>query len=554
MLFAKLSLAALAMATGAAAKNGFVSTPTGFTTKQGHANTTVRYKEVPTGICETTEGVKSYSGYVDTAENEHMFFWFFEARHNPEKAPLTVWFNGGPGSSSMIGLFQENGPCRVNPDGKLHNNKHAWSEVSNMLFIDQPVTTGLSYSVVSPVVYNTNSGSIVRKLDSDECPDDLEKHEACATLSLPDETDVPSTTRDTPPAVWKLLQGFLGAFPEYSNRSLHLTTESYGGHYAPAFGTYILEQNENKPDDAVTLNLKSVLIGNGWYDPMVQYQAYYNFTVSPGNTYDLSPFNKSISDEMYNNLYGEGKCIDQLKECYSSKANKICRKADAYCAENVESILDIYANRDEYDIRELMPDPFPYSNYVDYMNTEEVQSAIGAYQNYSESSVIVSKAFTRTGDDGRREGAIKNLRSLLQQGITVTLHAGDADYNCNWLGGEVIAHKVGGDDFTKAGYVDLQTTGSQTPGQVKQAGNFSFVRIYYSGHEVPFYQPVAALEMFNRTIHGKDVATGLHSPSDTYKTKGSVTSTLRQGNATVQYDVVSPNVTYNPITHKPNNS
>ena len=132
----------------------------------------------------------------------------------------------------------------------------------------------------------------------------------------------------------------MGAFPEYSPRSLHLTTESYGGHYAPAFGTYILEQNENKPDDAVTLNLKSILIGNGWYDPMVQYQAYYNFTVSPGNTYDLYPFNKSISDKMYDNLYGEGKCIDQLKECYSSKANKVCRKADSYCAENVEAIFD----------------------------------------------------------------------------------------------------------------------------------------------------------------------------------------------------------------------
>lgn len=78
-------------------------------------NVTIRYKEP--NICETTKGVKSYSGYVDLAADSHTFFWFFEARHDPENAPITLWLNGGPGSDSLVGLFQGvsdmNGPDKT---------------------------------------------------------------------------------------------------------------------------------------------------------------------------------------------------------------------------------------------------------------------------------------------------------------------------------------------------------------------------------------------------------------------------------------------------------
>lgn len=68
----------------------------------------IRYKEPgkDAGICETTPDVNSYTGYIDLAPDSHTFFWFFEARHNPQDAPLTLWLNGGPGSDSLIGLFQ----------------------------------------------------------------------------------------------------------------------------------------------------------------------------------------------------------------------------------------------------------------------------------------------------------------------------------------------------------------------------------------------------------------------------------------------------------------
>lgn len=80
----------------------FVAPPTDLIRTTGYVDIPVRYKEVPYGTCELTPGVKSYSGYVDLAAEQHVFFWFFEARNqDPTTAPLTVWINGGPGSSSM---------------------------------------------------------------------------------------------------------------------------------------------------------------------------------------------------------------------------------------------------------------------------------------------------------------------------------------------------------------------------------------------------------------------------------------------------------------------
>lgn len=69
----------------------------------GNDGRALRYREP--GLCETTEGVKSYSGFIDLAEDKHLFFWFFESRRDPASDPITLWLNGGPGSDSMSGLF-----------------------------------------------------------------------------------------------------------------------------------------------------------------------------------------------------------------------------------------------------------------------------------------------------------------------------------------------------------------------------------------------------------------------------------------------------------------
>jgi len=77
--------------------------PSGVTTISSPGGVQIRYKEP--GICETTPGVRSYSGYVDLDADTHIFFWFFEARHNASSAPITLWLTGGPGDDSLLAMF-----------------------------------------------------------------------------------------------------------------------------------------------------------------------------------------------------------------------------------------------------------------------------------------------------------------------------------------------------------------------------------------------------------------------------------------------------------------
>ena len=97
-----------------------------------------------TGICGHT---KQAAGYfeIDSETNKNYFYWFFESQNDPSNDPLVVrncfimlsvvallvqcitrcccdrhlqmWLSGGPGCSSMLALFGENGPCIVNEQG-----------------------------------------------------------------------------------------------------------------------------------------------------------------------------------------------------------------------------------------------------------------------------------------------------------------------------------------------------------------------------------------------------------------------------------------------------
>ena len=67
----------------------------------------------------------------------------------PASAPVIVWLQGGPGGSSLFGLFNENGPLMVDFSGQVSLRKVTWNTDYHMLYIDNPV------SVIHSVLFRT---------------------------------------------------------------------------------------------------------------------------------------------------------------------------------------------------------------------------------------------------------------------------------------------------------------------------------------------------------------------------------------------------------------
>jgi len=308
------------------------------------------------GICETTPGVNQYSGYLSVGDNMNMWFWFFEARNNAKTVPLAAWFNGGPGCSSMIGLFQENGPCHfVNGSSTPSLNPYSFNNHVNMLYIDQPIGTGFSYGR-NPV----------------------------------------DSTETAAPYVWKLLQAFYAQFPEYESRDFGIFTESYGGHYGPEFAYYIEQQNAAIESGSVTgenIDLVALGINNGWFDPFLQYQAYIDYSYN--NTY--KQLISESQHESYMNQYTDS-CLPALNSCASSGTDSACSRAQRTCNSAIEAPLSSSADFNVYDIRQPSNDPNPPATYNNYLHDPGVLKAIGAKSTYQECAMAPYTAFATTGD------------------------------------------------------------------------------------------------------------------------------------------------------------
>jgi len=87
----------------------------------------------------------NYSGYLEVTPTKRLHYTFALSETDPVNDPVVIWFNGGPGCSSMLAYMQENGPLAID-DGEdyIKTNPYPWNLRANMLWLESPAGVGWS--------------------------------------------------------------------------------------------------------------------------------------------------------------------------------------------------------------------------------------------------------------------------------------------------------------------------------------------------------------------------------------------------------------------------
>jgi carboxypeptidase C (cathepsin A) len=102
-----------------------------------------------------------YSGYLpvrDTSKSLH--YLFAESQSSPSTDPVLIWFNGGPGCSSMLAFIQEHGPWVMESGTDyFHKNEYSWNYFANVLYIESPGGVGYSTCKGEDCTFDDNNSA-----------------------------------------------------------------------------------------------------------------------------------------------------------------------------------------------------------------------------------------------------------------------------------------------------------------------------------------------------------------------------------------------------------
>ena len=466
---------------------------------------------------------KVYSGYLTVPgpfelspyDELKIHYQFHESQGKPSDDPVVTWHQGGPGGSSIYGLYGEMGYFQIDSAGP-HANAYAWNNFANMLYLESPAGSNWEQSGTG---YSTCSvGGEAQKVCS---WDDVSQAEAYAHT----------------------LAAFFAAFPEYAPNDLYLTGESYAGQYVPNIANWIVE-HEGAFD--TPLNLKGFAVGNACWGG-TETEVLCNGANAEQNDVDMYYGKGLISKKLYGAVYDA---------CYDSRHGRFTL-IDGDCEEQLEAashavgahnVYDIYDNCDDLDAKLAKAGRSP--RWLRNAMRARMQARDDGARRALDAELRLVFGATADGEGGFPWGCDQmdlgaawitrdDVRAALHLGepgsgfsysssgpasvtlypslvkkLRILIYNGDADDCVPYKGNEewttrladdgVLAEKdawhpwtVAGDSIP-AGYATTYTVNNATA----DVGEFAFITIRLAGHMVPAFQPRAAASFFGTWIAG----------------------------------------------------
>jgi len=392
------------------------------------------------------EDIESYSGFltVDKPNNGNMFFWFFPAEEDPENAPVVIWLQGGPGGSSMFGLLKLHGPIITTVDEEnlltgVARNPYSWGRKHNMIYIDNPVGAGFSFSDQLPTTQDMVSDNL-----------------------------------------YEFLQQWYTLFPAYQTNPFYAFGESYAGKFVPSITKRIHDENESGKD-VIKINVAGMGIGDGWMSPYHNAQ-YGNFLYQVGLV-DEKQRDQCLSMEAQTqSLINEG----QFYEAWQSW--------------NIE--FDFFLTNMDcgyyYNIALCDFDPAE-DNYEDFLNMDSSRQALHVGNlDFPNSGNVYYSMIDVFMDDGREdiEFCLENYPTLIYDGNfdIICNHSGVLDMinDLSWSGS---------DAYSKA-MREVYYYNREVVGYLTKADNLNLLLVRNAGHMVPLSQPPYAQQMIEEFTSG----------------------------------------------------
>jgi carboxypeptidase C (cathepsin A) len=426
-----------------------------------------------------------FAGFLQGADaTRHVTYFLAESEGNPATDPLVVWLNGGPGCSSFIGLWLEQGPLVIGGDGLLSENAGRWNQHANVLFIESPPGVGFAY---------------------------IDKGAA----SLPYVANDTTTAADSLGA----LQSFFRAYPQFATSALWLSGESYAGMYVPWLARAILASG----DAPLAARLRGVLVGNGALKTADAYEGLLTQQrMQHASNHGLfsSTLRAQIDAACVNWTAPRSAACDALLATQQQQVGPL----NAY---NIEVTCVGPSASASPQQRALMrsvgvelPEPpaaaaprlganactAADAQVTAYMNRADVQAAfhvaagaavVGAWGECQGGTVV----YTREPCDETTEV----YPILLDAGLAVLIFNGDQDECIPYIQDEAwtLAMGFAVKEEWRPWLLDEQVAGYVREFSAPAAGGrFAFATVKRAGHEVPMYQPARALAMLERFIAG----------------------------------------------------